>query len=204
VKLYYSLKILFYLGYFVIMAAASRRDNDLEEQMIPKKEGEKENESGNYCQKSWKWFKKDPINRWPFCLFALLFPLGIFYALWHFISASESTYVAAGSAVAISSFGVWHFRILMSLKEQVDKLHKLNLQFRVENTKMKQEVARLSSASTELSNTRHRLHDCNERNRENIKKFQQLSNNLKTIGGANADSMSKIKDLSNKMKKKME
>jgi hypothetical protein len=178
------------------------QNNDLQERMIPNKQKNDEDKNKNQCQKQWAWFKKDPMNRWPFIIFFLLFPLAAFYAVWSLMDEKDANYAAFGSAIAVSLFGFWHFRILMKLKEQVDRLHLLNAKFRKENTMMKQEVSRLTSASDELTDTRHRLHDCNERNRVNIQKFQALSKNLKTMGGANAQSMHKINEISNKMNKK--
>merc|ERR1712048_1452477 len=68
-----------------------------------------------------------------------------------------------------------HFRILLGLKEQVDKMSSLNRKFRAENAALQQEVDKLSRASEQLSSVESGLKESNRRLKENVEKFKKSS-----------------------------
>merc|ERR1712154_406211 len=98
-------------------------------------------------------------------------------------SAGGSTaYILAGvAAVVMSGYGANHFRILLGLKEQVDKMASLNREFRVENAALQQEVDKLKRARVQLSSVEAGLKESNRKLKENVEKFRQLDNNLKKL-----------------------
>jgi len=120
------------------------------------------------------------------------------------INSNDALYGSGVVVTVMSGFGAWHFRILMSLKEQVDRFKKLNAQFKREHGAMKQEISKMENANQELVATESRLSECNVKNRENLHKFRQLSDNLSKFGGGNSDAMKKVQEDASKMKKKWE
>jgi len=154
------------------------------------------------AKKLWSWFMKDPCSRWPLIFFLVVLLLSLIFLIVYPINSNDALYGSGVVVTVMSGFGAWHFRILMSLKEQVDRFKKLNAQFKREHGAMKQEISKMENANQELVATESRLSECNVKNRENLHKFRQLSDNLSKFGGGNSDAMKKVQEDASKMKKK--
>jgi len=147
---------------------------------------------GKPNQTAWEWFKEKPLQRWPFFLF-LLFGLLTVIWLFMYIAGQASGYILAGAfAVVMSVYGANHFRLLLGLKEEVDKMDKLNQAFRAENAAIKQEVDKLSRARESLTNVEEKLEESNAKLKENLEKFRELDNNLKKLAGSNIQGLEKL------------
>lgn len=130
----------------------------------------------------WKWFMQDPFNRLPFLVFVVFGFLTIIWLITYFLSGYLTGYLCAGlAAMAMSLYGANHFRTLLGLKEQVDRLHRLNNEFRVENAQLSQEVDNLTRAKDQLNNVKDNLRMSNAKLKQSLKKFQELDAHLKTL-----------------------
>eukprot|EP01083_Nonionella_stella_P119643 357839_1 len=83
-----------------------------------------------------------------------------------------------GGLVTIG-YALNHFRGLIELKHEIDKLFQLNKQFGNENRELRHKVKRLEEAHAELKNVHNKLQNINDRTKENNMKFRQIEDNLK-------------------------
>lgn len=141
---------------------------------------------GGICA-PWKWFCESPLKRYQFLVFLIFGGLTIVWLLMFITSAGGATsYILAGvAAILMSGYGANHFRILLGLKEQVDKMSKLNREFRAENAALQQEVDKLSRAREQLSSVEAGLKESNRKLKENVEKFRKLDENLKKLADSN-------------------
>jgi len=103
----------------------------------------------------------------------------------------------AGSVTGI--YGFYHFRLLIALREQVEKFTKLNGNFKKENSAVVQEVNKLQNASTQLRSTEDALRQSTEKQKENLRVLNELNNNLSNVSSNNSEALSKIQALSKNM-----
>jgi len=147
----------------------------------------------------WIWFIKDPISRWPLLFFLLSFCLILVWLIIFLTSRTEG-YVISGIAGSITGiYGFYHFRLLMALKEQVERFTKLNQNFKNENSAVVQEVNKLQNAATQLRTTEDALHQSTEKQKENLHQLNQLNNNLANVSTNNSEALSKIQNMSKNM-----
>jgi len=147
----------------------------------------------------WFWFIKDPMSRWPLLFFLLTFCLILIWMI-IFLASGTSGYVMAGLAGMVTGvYGFYHFRLLIALREQVEKFTKLNHNFKQENSAIVQEVNKLQNASIQLRATEDALRLSTEKQKENLHQLTQLNNNLSNVSTNNNEAMSKIQNLSKTM-----
>eukprot|EP01083_Nonionella_stella_P093586 262348_1 len=160
---------------------------------------------GGLCA-PWKWFCESPIQRYQFLIFLLFGGLTVVWLLMFVGSAGSATaYILAGiAAIIMSGYGANHFRILLGLKEQVDKMANLNQQFRKENAALQQEVDKLERAREQLCSVESGLKESNKKLKENVEKFRQLDKNLKQLADSNIEGLEKLQRSSEKVMKTME
>jgi len=117
-----------------------------------------------------------------------------------FFITGNGGYVAAGVVGCITAlFGFYHFRLLAALREQVEKLSKMNQKFKKENIKIVQEVTKLQEAATQLKVMEDVLQQSTEKQKENLHHLTQLNQNLSSIGTNNNDTMHKVQNMSKTM-----
>ena len=135
----------------------------------------------------WKWFCESPLKRYQFLVFLIFGCMTIVWLLMFIGTGGGATsYILAGvAAIIMSAYGANHFRILLGLKEQVDKMSKMNRQFRAENAALQQEVDKLSRAREQLSSVEAGLKESNRKLKENVEKFRKLDENLKKLADSN-------------------
>eukprot|EP01083_Nonionella_stella_P216855 779026_1 len=154
----------------------------------------------------WKWFCESPLKRYQFLIFLLFGGLTVVWLLMFVGTAGGSTsYILAGvAAIIMSGYGANHFRILLGLKEQVDKMSKLNREFRAENAALQQEVDKLSRAREQLSSVEAGLKESNRKLKENVEKFKKLDENLKKLADSNIEGLEKLQKSSEQVMKTMQ
>jgi len=158
----------------------------------------KENTNNNQQQQSkpnqtaWEWFKEKPLQRWPFLLFIVFFLLTFIWIIIYLGGGVTGCALAGAFAIVMSLYGANHFRILLALKEEVDKMDKLNQSFRAENAQIRQEVDKLSRASENLTNVEVKLKESNQKLKANLEKFRELDKNLKQLSGSNIEGLEKL------------
>merc|ERR1712154_532040 len=143
-----------------------------------------------------QWFKESPLKRWPFAVFLLF---GILAIIWILIRATGSLtgdILSGLCAFILACYGANHFRILLGLKEQVDKFAKNNARFKRENAAIKQEVNKLSKAQQELGATADRLKETTTSYQENISKFKALDDKLGKLADDNIAGLEKLQEMS--------
>eukprot|EP00483_Globobulimina_turgida_P002713 UN02718 len=142
------------------------------------------------------WFKEKPLSRWQFIvmlLFAILTPV------WAFLRVTGSLtgdIVAGVGALILAVYAANHFRILLGLKEQVDRFAKSNQAFKSENVALKTEVSKLTKASEELTAISHRLGQTTRAYEENISKFKALDQKLGKLADDNIAGLEKLQEMS--------
>lgn len=97
------------------------------------------------------WFKEAPLRRWQFLVMCLP---GIATILWIVLKATSSITgeVLCGlSACLLAGYGSYHFKILLGLKENVDRYRRSNESFKLENGALNQEVSKLERAAEQLA-----------------------------------------------------
>merc|ERR1712129_411868 len=145
---------------------------------------------------SCQWFKESPMTRWTFAimlLFAVLTPI------WIIIRATGSLtgdILSGLCAFILACYGANHFRILLGLKEQVDRFGKNNKAMKAENAQMKMEVNKLSKAQEELGATADRLNQTTKSYQENISKFKALDEKLGKLADDNIAGLEKLQEMS--------
>jgi len=168
----------------------------MDEDAPPKREG-------GICA-PWKWFCESPLKRYQFLVFLIFGMLTIVWLLM-FITSGATGYILAGvAAIIMSGYGANHFRILLGLKEQVDKMSKLNREFRAENAALQQEVDKLSRAREQLSSVEAGLKESNRKLKENVEKFRELDKNLKKLADSNIEGLDKLQKSSQQVMKTMQ
>jgi len=145
-------------------------------------------------QTAWEWFKEKPLQRWPFLLFILFGVLTVVWILMYLTSSLSGYVLAAVFAMVMSFYGANYFRILLGLKEEVDKMDKLNRDFRAENVALKQEVDKLSRAREQLTNVQQKLQESNVKLKQSLEKFRELDKNLKQLSGGNIQGLEKLQN----------
>lgn len=132
-----------------------------------------------------KWFMESPLKRYPFAVFILFGALTFLWLILYFTSGETGFVMAGIAAIIMSIYGANHFRILLGLKAEVDKMSRLNNDFRTENASLKTEVDKLSKARIQLQEVEGGLRQSNQRLKENLEKFRQLDENLRQLSGSN-------------------
>eukprot|EP00483_Globobulimina_turgida_P000508 UN00508 len=137
-------------------------------------------ERSGICQ-SCQWFKENPLRRWKFAVFLLFTVLTLVWLILRVTASLTGDLLAGVCALVLACYGANHFRILLGLKEQVDKFSKNNRHFKVENAGLKMEVSKLSKAQEELGSTADRLKATTKGYEENISKFKVLDSKLSEL-----------------------
>jgi len=141
---------------------------------------------------AWQWYWEKPLNRWPFLLFLVFAALTVIWAIMY-LAGQKTGYIMAGvCAVVMAGYGANHFRLLLGLKEEVDKMAGLNRQFKQENAALRQEVDKLTRARVQLQTVEGELRESNQRLKVNLEKFRELDNNLKNLAGSNLEGLEKL------------
>jgi len=161
--------------------------------------------AGGICA-PWKWFLEKPLQRKSFIMFLIPAALTIVWLIMFISSMGGATsYILAGvSAIIMSAMGANHFRILLALKEEVDKMSRLNQQFRAENMALQQEVDKLGRAREQLSSVEAGLKESNRKLKENVEKFRKLDENLKKLADSNIEGLEKLQKSSQQVMKTMQ
>lgn len=171
-----------------------KTDASTDSERMLEKEHEKPERSGLF--QSCQWFKENPLRRYQFAVFLLF---GILTLLWLILRVTSSLTGDALSglcALVLAGYGAQHFRILLGLKEQVDKYARYNRQFKSENSQLVGEVNRLERAQTELGDAADALKQTTEGYRENISRFKALDEKLGKLADDNIAGLEKLREMS--------
>merc|ERR1719385_97141 len=161
--------------------------------------------AGGICA-PWKWFLEKPLQRKSFIMFLIPAALTVVWLIMFITSAGGATaYILAGvAAIIMSALGANHFRILLALKEEVDRMSRLNQDFRRENMQLQQEVDKLGRAREQLSSVEAGLKESNRKLKENVEKFRKLDENLKKLADSNIEGLEKLQKSSQQVMKTMQ
>merc|ERR1712154_6872 len=103
--------------------------------------------------------------------------------------------MAGGFAFILSVYAANHFRILLGLKEEVDKYAKLDNHFKSENAMLRTQVSKLTKAQQELSSVAVRLKETTKSYDENILKFRALDEKLSNLGDDNIKGLQRLHEM---------
>ena len=150
------------------------------------------------CCAPWRWFIKSPLKRYSFGIFLLFGLLTIIWLLMYISSMMTQTpdlnsLLFAGILVIIMSiYALNLFRILLSLKQEIDHLSQLNKAFRIETTAINKELDRLRTANEQLSKLKVNLYQSNQRLKLNLERFTKCDATLRTLNIKNRDGLEKL------------
>ena len=143
------------------MAASPQNNGDESDAFLPETPKEKAPPKQEFegCCAPWKWFLASPLKRYHFLIFLIFGIATIVWIPMYFMSAGGAqSYILGGVACIVMSFyALGHFKVLLGLKDQVDKMNKLNATFRQENKALKQEIDKLNFAERKLSSVQSEL-----------------------------------------------
>jgi len=142
------------------------------------------------------WFKEKPLRRWIYAAFLLFAPASM---LWVIVKASSGVTgdVLAGiGAVVLALWGAQHFKILLGIKENVDRLARSNREFKKESCAMKHQVDKLMKAHEELTATSDQLMDTTKQYKSNIEKFKSLDEKLNSLADDSIAGLGALKEMS--------
>lgn len=150
----------------------------------------------------WKWYWSHPIGHLPALYFFCCGCLSLLFSIFWFAD-NDTTFILCGLiGLTMCGYAGYKFKISISLKKQVDHYKELNLQFKKENIKLKAEVDRVNLARKTLQKTKRRLVIANNNNLENIKKFEQVENNMRLIGENAIKGMGSVRNKATEIKSK--
>eukprot|EP01084_Bolivina_argentea_P196306 336541_1 len=143
------------------------------------------------------WLFDKPLSELPVIYFMIGFCATIANAIF-FIMDNETGYIVSGVlGIFITFYGIKHFRTLLNLKKEVDEFSQNNVKFKKERNLLNKEVSRIVAAHQNLKDTAVRIKKVNEKNRENLYQFREISDNMEQFG---KKSISELNELSVKSK----
>jgi len=110
----------------------------------------------------------------------------------HVFGRTENGLSFGGIICDCYAYGANHFRLLLGLKEEVDRMARLNREFKQENAALRQEVDKLTRARVQLQTVEGELRESNQRLKVNLVKFRELDENLKNLAGNNLEGLEKL------------
>eukprot|EP01083_Nonionella_stella_P193168 713716_1 len=160
---------------------------------------ENQNTSPNStCNNLYKYITHKPLSKLPFLYFCISIIIIILLSIWHFMDSDTPFIIAGIFGILTSVYALNHFRILIHLKIEIDKFHKLNRHFSSENALLSHQVYKLSSECNELQDTHNKLAVINLKTKENNQKFHALQKSLRAV---NYDNIKGINSIRNKVTK---
>ena len=139
--------------------------------------------------------KRNHFVTFPFAFFVGAICAPFLFAAWYHYNHSETVYIVSGIfGVCLSLYAFNNFRRLLKLRSAIDKYSKLNLVFQAENLSLQHEVDRLSKAKSGLKAVHIRLTDLNEKQKQNLKTFREVEENMKVANLDNIKGINGIRD----------
>eukprot|EP01084_Bolivina_argentea_P057785 105549_1 len=148
------------------------------------------------CCAPCQWFKEKPLSRWQFGVFLLFGFLTLIWLIMKATGGITGEVLAGLCALILSCYAANHFRLLLGLKEQVDRFSKNNRRMKSENSAIRTEVSKLSKAQQELSAVHGRLEETNRAYQSNIEKFKNLDERLSKLAADNISGLEKLQEMS--------
>eukprot|EP00483_Globobulimina_turgida_P000561 UN00561 len=144
------------------------------------------------CDDLCKWYCTKPIGHLPAVYFLCCFISSFLFAICWFMDNDSSFIVCGIVGLTLCSYALFKFKLSMNLKKEVDKYKQLNLKFRRENILLKAEVNRVVAAHAMLKKTRRRLVIANNKNKDNLLKFEAIERNMQIAGEKSVEGMVEI------------
>ena len=105
----------------------------------------------------------------------------------------DTTFIVCGlTGLIMSGYASYKFKTSIALKRQIDEYKQLNLKFSRELKTLNAEFDRVKTAKKTLKQTKRRLIIANNTNKENLKKFEEVEENMKVAGEKAIKGMTKI------------
>jgi len=121
---------------------------------------------------------------------------GFYYIDYH----RDTVFFCAGVAgIAFNVYKMNHFRELMVLKKEINKYSKANANFRAENNKLMEEIARFEQAQQQLGGVRKTIRRALKRQKKTLGKFRHLNTNLSATGKGNLKALGDLNEMVGKM-----
>merc|ERR1711879_429445 len=99
-------------------------------------------------------------------------------------------------SVAMAAKCAYHFKTVLALKEQLNKLTKNNADFKIQNSRLSTTVSKLSKKQEELAAVNADLMETSQQYRANIRRFQEIDEKLKTLGDDNIAGLENLREMS--------
>eukprot|EP01084_Bolivina_argentea_P065360 119136_1 len=150
------------------------------------------------CCAPCEWFQESPLHRWQFGLFLLFAILPFLFAGIRYGGNKTiiGDVISGLFAVILAVHGANHFRILLGLKEEVDKFAHNNKDFKEQNIQLAMEVNRLERAIDELKNVEQSLTETSNAFQKNVVKFRNVQETLSKLADNNIEGVQRLKEMS--------
>eukprot|EP01084_Bolivina_argentea_P271658 462304_1 len=130
----------------------------------------------------WTWYWQHPVDRFRFVYFLFLLLSSFAFGVYWFMD-NDSAFILCGVVgLTMCGYAIYKFKQSIELKKGIDHYKQLNYKLRKENIQLDHAVSRTMKAHELLKQTKSRLAKANRANRENLKKFEQVENNMKIVG----------------------
>ena len=144
------------------------------------------------CGDVWRWYMRHPVAHMPALYFLVLALCSLALCLVFLISRSACFMLSGAAGLAMSGFGVHHFRGSLALRHAMTDFHGLNLRLKRERREVEAELARVQAARRTLRRTRRRLEACNERNKRNLCEFRKVEAMMRVTGQRGIAGMERV------------
>ena len=149
---------------------------------------------------SWYWQK--PIAHFPFLYFTLTMLSSFVLAMYWFMD-NDSCFILCGIiSLSMCSYATYKFKISMKLKKEIDEYRQLNMQFKRENRQLEAEVERVENAISILQKTKRRLKKANQKNGQNLQKFEAIEKNLQSVGKKTGIKLNEVNKMAKGLREK--
>eukprot|EP01083_Nonionella_stella_P014776 41398_1 len=154
----------------------------------------------HFCQ----WLKKDPWTKLNAIYFVISLIIPFIFAFCYFELNEQSTaYIFAGIyGMGTALYGMNHFRLLMSLRGEVDGVQENNKWFREQHNAINIEVNKLEECIPKLKATQHNLQESNAKFLDQIQKFGTLQKAMKDCDKKNLKELTQLGEKTNSMNEK--
>eukprot|EP01083_Nonionella_stella_P142680 441956_1 len=150
----------------------------------------------------WVWYWQAPKARFPFLYFTLIFVSCVPLIMYWFMDNDSSFILCGLIGLTMFGYGAYKFNISISLKKEIDQFTRLNAELKKENRLFEASIQRMTNASNVLRETRARLSIANDKNRENLKKFEQVEYNMTFVSKKAKTNLNEVNAITQEIREK--
>eukprot|EP01083_Nonionella_stella_P025186 69371_1 len=149
----------------------------------------------------WLWYWQSPKAHFPFlyflCILLCCAPLTLYWFMDH-----DTSFVICGIlGLSMFIYSGHKFKLSINLKKEINKYTYLNYKLKQENRIMAASIKRLQNADHMLRQTQVRLTQANDKNHQNLKRFQQVERHVRMVGEQAHPKLAKVNQMTHNLSK---